>query len=107
MRDPVPAAKDFAMLRTAMLRTGVFAPLFVVLAMTSTTALAREAGLTAAADETCADKQAGEKGSARASTTANAARARETRARHGAQGGAPSGRMPSPRWHSFLPGMIR
>ena len=90
-----------------MLRISLFVMLVALMLPTATVA-AREAGLGNAVDETCAEKQdAGKKiGVAPASTIGSRLPARETRAKAG-NGDAPSGRVQSPRWHSFLPGMFR
>lgn len=81
---------------------------FVTVLLASTTVAARDPELGAGAGETCAEKQAAEKNAAsRASTTRSGVPARETNAKPGARGDAASGRLQSPRWHSFLPGMFR
>jgi len=90
-----------------MLRISIFV-VFVTLLLASTAVAARDPGLGAAAGETCAEKQEAEKNAAsRASTTRGGVPARETSAKPRARGDVPSGRLQSPRWHSFLPGMFR
>ena len=90
-----------------MFRICVFA-MFVTMLLASTNVAARDPGLGAAEGETCAEKQAADKNAAaRASTTRSRVPARETQAKPGGRTEVPSGRLQSPRWHSFLPGMFR
>jgi hypothetical protein len=88
-----------------MVRISVFV-LCIALLLVSTAVAARDSGVGAAIDETCAEKQAAEK-SATARATRNRVPARETKAKSTSNGDLPSGRLQSPRWHSFLPGMFR
>lgn len=88
-----------------MVRISVFV-LCIALVLASTTVAARDSGVGATTDETCAERQAAEK-SAAARATRNRVPARETKAKPTSHGDLPAGRLQSPRWHSFLPGMFR
>ena len=80
--------------------------LCLALMMATAGAAAREVKMSSAGSGACPDKQASEKDDARnnlAPRVAPAARG-TPKATPGVNG---SGRLQSPRWHSFLPGMIR
>ncbi|HEY5612950.1 MAG TPA: hypothetical protein VIK70_05110 [Lysobacter sp.] len=81
--------------------------LCLLIVLASSGAAARDIKLSSANGESCPDSIADDRDPARASVR-NAPPARETRAKPSVHGDAVgSGRLQSPRWHSFLPGMFR
>lgn len=79
--------------------------LCLLFALASATVAAREVKLSSPGSEACPEARS----DARHLLRANTAPVRETRAKPSVHGDAPSGagRAQTPRWHSFLPGMIR
>lgn len=81
--------------------------LCLLIALTSAGVAARDIKLSSANGGSCPDSVAEDRESARASVR-KAPPARETRAKPAVHGDAiGNGRLQSPRWHSFLPGMFR
>ncbi|MEG3191978.1 hypothetical protein [Lysobacter sp. D1-1-M9] len=81
--------------------------LCLLLAVASTSVTAREVKLSAPGGESCDDQVHGKQAD-RNAAAASAPSARETKVKPSVHSDAgPAGRMQSPRWHSFLPGMFR
>ena len=80
--------------------------LCLLFAVASATVAAREVKMSSPGSGACPDKQAAEKDVARRSAR-SAVPARETKVKPSVHSDVPSGRLQSPRWHSFLPGMFR
>lgn len=81
--------------------------LCLLLAVASTSVAAREVKLSAPGGESC-DEQAHGKQAERSGVAAPVPSARETKVKPSVHSDAgPAGRLQSPRWHSFLPGMFR
>ena len=81
--------------------------LCLLLALASAAVAARDIKLSSANGGSCPDSVV-DKGPATASTRKAPPPARETRAKPSVHGDAiGNGRLQSPRWHSFLPGMFR
>lgn len=74
----------------------------------SSSVVAREAMHNSPGSSSCPDKNGAEKAAAPATSTPRTAPAQPAKGKPSVHGDAPSGvRLQSPRWHSFLPGMIR
>ena len=81
--------------------------LCLLIALASADVTAREFTMSSANGGSCPDNVA-DKGPAAASTRKAPPPARETRAKPSARGDViGNDRLQSPRWHSFLPGMVR
>jgi len=81
--------------------------LCLLIALASAGVAARDVKLSSANGGSCPDSIAADKESARASVRKGPP-ARETQAKPAVHGDAVgNGRLQSPRWHSFLPGMFR
>lgn len=81
--------------------------LIVVLMASAGTAMAREVRLSGPGGESCTDSVKGDKDAAEPAKRKSAP-VRETRIKPSVHSDAGAvGRLQSPRWHSFLPGMFR
>lgn len=79
----------------------------LLIALASASVAAREVKLSA--NESCPESTSQKKDAVRATNRATAAptRAADTKAKPTVHSDANNGRLQSPRWHSFLPGMFR